>query len=124
MAMFSKMLRRTRFWLWAGPLLAWSAFCFWYTNTAGPLSAEEIDRFTAQARQNDRSETPIADLRRFMEEDDGAQFLMVNLLLLAGSSAAGADVQTAANIPSGAEAEVEVLAGPNDPQQWPSRPRR
>ena len=119
MAMFSKMLRRTRFWLWAGPLLAWLAFCFWYTNTAGPLSAEEIDRFTAQARQNDRSETPIADLRRFMEEDDGAQFLMVNLLLLAGSSAAGADVQTAANIPSGAEAEVEVLAGPNDPSSGP-----
>ena len=115
-------LRRTGFWLWAGPLLAWLAFCYWYSNTAGPLSVEEIERFTEQARQNGQSEAQIADLRRFMEQDDGAQFLMVNLLLLAGSGAAGdsgptaaggALVQAAANAPSGAEAEPP--AGPSAP---------
>lgn len=90
MAEFSNILRRARFWLWAGPLLAWLAFCFWYGNTAGPLSAEEIERFAEQARQSGRAEAQIADLRRFMEQDDGDQFLMVNLLLLAGSGAAGA----------------------------------
>lgn len=90
MAEFSNILRCARFWLWAGPLLAWLAFCFWYGNTAGPLSAEEIERFAEQARQSGRAEAQIADLRRFMEQDDGDQFLMVNLLLLAGSGAAGA----------------------------------
>lgn len=90
MAEFSNILRRARFWLWAGPLLAWLAFCFWYGNTAGPLSAEEIERFAEQARQSGRAEAQVADLRRFMEQDDGDQFLMVNLLLLAGSGAAAA----------------------------------
>lgn len=102
MAEFSNILRRTRFWLWAGPLLAWLAFCFWYGNTAGPLSAEEIERFAEQARQSGRAEAQIADLRRFMEQDDGDQFLMVNLLLLAGSGAAGA---------SGAASGPSALSG-------------
>lgn len=122
MATFSTMLRRTRFWLWAGPLLAWLAFCYWYSNTAGPLSAEEIERFSEQARQNGRSAPQIANLRRFMEQDDGDQFLMVNLLLLTGSGTAaesrptgvgGALVQTAANAPS--DAEAEPPAGPSAP---------
>lgn len=102
MAEFSNILRCARFWLWAGPLLAWLAFCFWYGNTAGPLSAEEIERFAEQARQSGRAEAQIADLRRFMEQDDGDQFLMVNLLLLAGSGAAGA---------SGAASGPSALSG-------------
>ena len=89
MAGFLNILRCAWFWLWAGPLLAWLAFCFWYANTAGPLSAEEIERFAEQARQNGQAEAQIANLRRFMEQDDGDQFLMVNLLLLAGSDATG-----------------------------------
>lgn len=107
MAEFSNILRRARFWLWAGPLLAWLAFCFWYGNTAGPLSAEEIERFAEQARQSGRAEAQIADLRRFMEQDDGDQFLMVNLLLLAGSGAAGAsDAASGPSAPSGESSEA------------------
>ena len=107
MAEFSNILRRARFWLWAGPLLAWLAFCFWYGNTAGPLSAEEIERFAEQARQSGRAEAQIADLRRFMEQDDGDQFLMVNLLLLAGSGAAGASgAASGPSVPSGESSEA------------------
>ena len=116
MAGFLNILRCARFWLWAGPLLAWLAFCFWYGNTAGPLSAEEIERFTEQARQNGQAEVQIANLRRFMEQDDGDQFLMVNLLLLAGSGASGesgtsalgdVDVETPASAPLDARSEAE-----------------
>ena len=110
MAEFSNILRRARFWLWAGPLLAWLAFCFWYGNTAGPLSAEEIERFAEQARQSGRAEAGVADLRRFMEQDDGDQFLMVNLLLLAGSGAAGASDAASGPSALGGESSEALMA--------------
>ena len=82
-------LARGRTWLWAGPAIVWLLFCLWYTNTAGPLSVNEIDAFAAQvARGSAQVEgsggTERLDrLRRFMTEDTGDQFLMVNLVEMA-----------------------------------------
>ncbi len=70
--------RSPRFWLWFGPILGWLIFCFWYTNTAGPFSAAEIDALAA--RMEGSGGEGADSLRRFMAEDDGGQFLMVNLL--------------------------------------------
>lgn len=58
-------------------------FSFWYTNPKGPLSAEEVAAFTAQAERTGRSPDEVRRLSRFMAEDDGGQFLMVNLLDMA-----------------------------------------
>ena len=72
-----------RVWLWLVPGLLYAAFCFWYTNTGGPLSDEEIDAFVAQMQQNGRDPGQIASLRQFMENDTGRQVLMVNILDMA-----------------------------------------
>ena len=72
-----------RTWLWGVPAIAWLVFCFWYTNTAGPLSADEIAAFAAQAERSGWGPERVERLRRFMSEDSGHQFLMVNLLDLA-----------------------------------------
>ena len=67
-------------WLWLGAAIVYGAFCWWYTNTGGVLSASEIERFAEAMRANGSPPERIANLRRFMEEDDGKQFLMVNVL--------------------------------------------
>ena len=72
-----------RLWLWGGLAVVWLFFCIWYTNTGGALSEEEIAAFTERMAQNGRPIEQQERLRRFMEQDEGDQFLMVNLLLLA-----------------------------------------
>lgn len=71
-----------RRWVWAAVVTAWALFTFWYTNTAGPLSAEEVERYVDRYR----SMNPDGDasrLRAFLSSDTGDQFLMVNLLDMA-----------------------------------------
>lgn len=63
----------------------YGAFCWWYTNTGGPLDVEEVARFAAAMRDGGGTPERIANLRRFMAEDDGRQFLMVNVLHLAAA---------------------------------------
>ena len=84
--------RSPRFWLWFAPLLAWLLFAFWYTNTAGPLSEAEISAYTERMQQDGAEIQRIESLRRFMEEDDGGQFLMVNLLHRSANPDAGAQM--------------------------------
>lgn len=72
-----------RLWLWGGLAVVWLSFWFWYTNTEGALSQEEIAAFTALMEQQGSPAEQQQRLRRFMEQDQGDQFLMVNLLQLA-----------------------------------------
>ena len=63
-------------------------FFFWYTDIEGALSQEEIQGFLSKHEQNiiDNRLSPNLEelqlrmdfLRRFMEEDSGRQFIMVN----------------------------------------------
>ena len=63
-------------------------FFFWYTDIEGALSQEEIKGFLNKHEQNiidNRLSTNLEELqlrmdflRRFMEEDSGRQFIMVN----------------------------------------------
>ena len=73
-------IRCGRFWLWHAPLLLWLAFCFWYTNTGGPLTPDEIEELTTHFAQVGTPADGVLRIRRFMAEDEGDQFLMVNLL--------------------------------------------
>ena len=63
--------------LWGIPLLIYLVFAFWYTG-GGPLTTQEIDAFTGKMREAGESEERIAFVRKFMEEDSGRQFIMVN----------------------------------------------
>ena len=78
-------IRSGRFWLWHAPLLLWLAFCVWYTNTSGPLSPEEIEDFMTRLAPAGAPAPSGERIRRFMDEDEGDQFLMVNLLHMAST---------------------------------------
>lgn len=86
------LLRSGRLWLWVGPAVLWLAFCFWYTNTSGPITEAEQEAFLAAAAQNGMADAERSSLQRFMAEDDGGQFLMVNLLELADDPEASANM--------------------------------
>ena len=85
-------LRSPRPWLWAAPGLSWLLLCFWYTNTSGPITAEEREAILAAAAQEGWSDERLSGIERFMVEDDGGQFLMVNLLDLADDPEASANM--------------------------------
>jgi len=67
--------------VWIAALVAWLLFLAWYDNWRGPLKPAEIERYLAAAAamptagHNDRS-----IVRKFLEEDDGREFVMVNLV--------------------------------------------
>ena len=73
-------MQRPRLWLWLIPALAYLAFYGWYTNLSGPLTAAEIESYTSAMRANGRDPIEVANIRRFMEEDTGNQFIMINAL--------------------------------------------
>ena len=68
--------------IWVGALLVYAAFLAWYGGVRGPLQHEEIERYLAQLAQGSEEHPPeqVAELRRFLEADDGREFFMVNLL--------------------------------------------
>ncbi|XOV86845.1 MAG: hypothetical protein ACFHX7_17965 [Pseudomonadota bacterium] len=68
--------------LWTTGLLCWAAFTFWYTNTGGPLTQEEISVYLSRMGQGDDSER-AKRLRSFLESDTGNQFIMVNIIDMA-----------------------------------------
>ncbi len=71
--------------LWGIPGLFYLAFCLWYTDLGGPLEPEEIAQFASEFEALGRSPEQVASVRRFMEEDTGRQFLMLNALELAAN---------------------------------------
>ncbi len=65
-------------------LVLWSLFAGWYTSCDGPLDDDEIAAFMDLARRREPALPPEAldRLRRFMEEDTGDDFVMVNVIEL------------------------------------------
>jgi hypothetical protein len=76
-------MTRTR-WIWWVLVGLYAAFFGWYTSFAGPLTDEEIAHYLArfEAREPAPSPERVAMLRRFMEEDTGDDFVMVNVIQL------------------------------------------
>lgn len=69
--------------IWGGALLIYLAFRLWYDGLRKPLTPSEIEHFMEQLekRAGDGLDThDIAVVRKFMEEDDGQEFIMVNLI--------------------------------------------
>ena len=87
-----RILASRRLWLWLAPGLFWAAFCLWYTNTDGPFTNTEIESLTQRMASTDAPAERMEVLRRFMETDDGGQFLMVNLLHMADDADAGTNM--------------------------------
>ena len=69
--------------IWISLLVIYAGFFLWYTDMGGKLDEEEIEFFLEKLEENasvnsDDSRTQISQIKRFMEEDTGRQFLMVN----------------------------------------------
>lgn len=73
----------TRTLLWLVPSFLYAAFFVWYTDFGGPLTTAEIDTYVERLRANGASEARVDAVRRFMEADDGGQFVMANYLDMA-----------------------------------------
>ena len=57
------------------------AFFSWYTSFSGPLSDQEIDHYLQKFQEReDTTSAGIERLERFLREDTGDDFVMVNLI--------------------------------------------
>lgn len=68
-------------WTWLVTVAVWGLFFSWYTSFGGPLTDEEIEAYLSLADSMQPEATPelIAQMRRFMEEDTGDDFFMINI---------------------------------------------
>lgn len=57
----------------------YAAFFGWYTSFGGPLTDEEIAHYTALFESRE-PEASLTRLRKFMEEDTGDDFVMLNVI--------------------------------------------
>lgn len=69
--------------IWLTAAVLYLAFLYWYVNWAGPISAEEITGFIERFSAGSGAQyTDVGVLRRFLEEDDGKEFVMQNFVAL------------------------------------------
>jgi hypothetical protein len=66
--------------VWTVAALLWALFAVWYTNLAGPLTADEVESYVGLMRENGRSAAEIARIRQFLDSDTGDDFVMVNVI--------------------------------------------
>ena len=69
-------------WVWLVCGALYVAFFSWYTSFGGPLTADEIDQYMGYFEQREPApaEETLALLRKFMVEDTGDDFVMVNVI--------------------------------------------
>ena len=72
--------------MWAGAIALYAVFAAWYFNWRRPLPAAEASDYLARIQAanphaDDRND--VETIRRFLADDDGRQFFMVNLVRLA-----------------------------------------
>lgn len=65
---------------WLAAALLYAGFLLWYDGLAAPLTPEEIERHVSLMERRGQPPERIALLRRFLSEDDGRDFVMVNLI--------------------------------------------
>ena len=69
-------------WVWLVCVITYLAFFNWYTSFGGPLTNAEIEDYMAYFEREgaNPSQENLANLRRFMEEDTGDDFVMLNVI--------------------------------------------
>ena len=69
--------------IWIIAVLAYVIFAAWYFNWKGPLGSGEVTKYIEQMTENSsQSPTDPDVIRKFLEEDDGKEFVMLNLVRL------------------------------------------
>ena len=69
--------------IWILAPIIYGLFCLWYFNWKGPVTQDEIDKFMGRfAGLEANKHTEPAVIRKFLEDDDGKAFVMMNLIQL------------------------------------------
>ena len=68
--------------MWLVLAVIYAVFFSWYTSFRGPLTTEEIDYYMEQIAKGNPEASPerLSRTRRFMEEDTGNDFVMLNVI--------------------------------------------
>ena len=66
--------------IWGAAAALYALFRLWYDNWRGPLRQAEIEEFLAEVRGKYGGGNDPAELRAFLEADDGKEFVMLNLV--------------------------------------------
>ena len=67
--------------IWGLAAALYAAFRAWYDNWGGKVSRAKIDAFLAEARRSGADQhNDMAIVERFLAEDDGREFFMLNLV--------------------------------------------
>lgn len=72
-----------RYWIWGTAVIIYVGFLAWYVNWRGPLTASEVSGYMAKIEALNSHATGRNDLsvfRKFLSEDDGQEFYMLNLV--------------------------------------------
>jgi hypothetical protein len=64
-------------WTWLVIAITYLGFFSWYTSFNGPLNPQEIEYYIEKVNA---SSEELASFRKFMEEDDGRDFVMINIM--------------------------------------------
>ncbi len=67
-------------WIWLVLAGLYAAFIAWYTSFGGPLTEAETSRYLGFFEARGAPPETVAMLRRFMEEDTGDDFVMINVI--------------------------------------------
>ncbi|MGI9164530.1 MAG: hypothetical protein ACR2JI_16655 [Mycobacterium sp.] len=89
-------------WVWAVAAVLYLCFRLYYDNWRGPLTGDEIDTFMTTVQERGGGELNDLDVvRTFLEEDDGREFVMVNLVRVPDTMVADPD--------TGAQVSAEAM---------------
>ncbi len=67
--------------IWGTAVALYLLFRFWYDGFRKPLTVKEIEDYTAQLQtREDVDSDQVEIFTKFMKEDDGKEFIMVNLI--------------------------------------------
>ncbi len=69
--------------IWGAAALLYAGFRAWYDNWRGPLRKDEVEMYMLRLEGTSTAEVnDVDEMRRFLEEDDGREFVMLNLVRL------------------------------------------
>ena len=69
--------------IWTTAFLLYTIFWLWYVGIRKPLSDAQIDHYLKElSKYNNTSSEGLTDLRKFLENDTGKSFVMVNSIKL------------------------------------------
>ena len=67
-------------WAWLFSIAIYGVFFYWYTSFDGPLSRAEVGHYLSVFEERGTEQEARDRVEEFMRQDDGREFIMVNLL--------------------------------------------